>query len=103
MTGAHRNPERRSVFYLTSNLDGSCYRDSELQSKEISSVKNKSLRLALELADVAQALDFEYPPFGGFPGKVKLVNFDSNQPETVYSSFPDDTLDRFRDFLDENN
>lgn len=87
-------PLQRSVLYQTGSYDGSYYIASEVISSDISSVKNNRLRLALELADIAQALGFDYPPHSGYPGGVKYV--DGN----VYDSFPEDTMGRLKDFFE---
>lgn len=80
-------------------------------SDEINLIRDKRLRLALELADIAQALEFERPRQGGFPGGVLAVKVLSggcvapswDSYNEIRTDFPDDTIDRFKAYLRENH
>ncbi len=93
----------RFVLYQTGHEDEASYRNAEWPSSEINEIKQRDLRLALELADIAQALDFMYPSYGGFPGKVRTVKSSRQSDPAVYTSFPADTMERLKQFLHENH
>lgn len=93
----------RFVQYQTAHDDEAIFRSASWPSNEIGKVKHHDLRLALELADIAQALGFNYPSYSGFPGKVRTVYSPGQLEEAVYTSFPDDTMEMLKRFLHENH
>jgi len=81
-----------------------------VMSDEIPYVSDRRLRLALELADIVQALDFPTPEMGGFPGGVTAIPRSrgcvvrrSDEYAAIYTDFPDDTIACLKQWLDENH
>ncbi len=95
--------EEREVYYRATPYEGARYTNVSWPSAEIDRIHNVDLRLALQLADIVQALGvLEYPQHGGFPGNIRAVSRGSS-PAEVYSSFPDDIMVRLERWHDENH
>jgi|GEM_PF-2490316 len=84
--------------------------DNAVDSDDICHVPDRHLRLALELADIAQALGFPEPETGGYPGGViatiRTPGVYIGRPEQVAhvsTDFPDDLHDRFNRWHSENH
>ncbi len=81
-----------------------------MSSGDIPRIRDRRLRLALQLADVVQGLGFPAPKNGGFPGVVTVIPAlrrggveRRGDVSDVYSDFPDDTIPRLKQWLDENH
>lgn len=104
----------RGVYYVVEegSLESGDYRwnPEAILSDEIPQVSDRRLRLALELADIIQVLSFPNPERGGFPGGVRAIPVSRGcvtrrpgQYSEVISEFPDDTIYRMKQWLNENH
>lgn len=116
MAERYRHPRDNRIVRFTAigRIDASGVYDSSavspeiMRSGDIDTIKNRDLRLALQLADIVQALDLmERSPseyYGGVradiapPRLCERFAKGNQQFDQVESHFPDDLFDQFEQF-----
>lgn len=101
------NLSERQVYYEVAT-EGGGYYHAAWPSSEINRIQNADLRLALQLADIVQALGVLEPPLhGGYPGNVRAISsprVGGRQPSAaVYTSFPDDIFERLQQYHEQES